>query len=49
MIDNNIEAIIIKTSSFGLDPAKHLGKTIKELYPYFLKLVSILLIYKFEA
>ena len=24
----------------GLDPDKHLGKTIKELYPYFLKLVN---------
>ena len=41
MIDNNLEAIIIKTSSMGLDPSKHLGKTIKDLYPYFLKLVTI--------
>ena len=40
---SNLEAIIVKTSSMGLDPDKHLGKTIKELYPYFLKLVNNLL------
>eukprot|EP01017_Pseudomicrothorax_dubius_P001797 TRINITY_DN0_c6552_g1_i1.p1 TRINITY_DN0_c6552_g1~~TRINITY_DN0_c6552_g1_i1.p1 ORF type:complete len:154 (+),score=54.91 TRINITY_DN0_c6552_g1_i1:2-463(+) len=36
MIDSGLDAIIIKTAVIGLDPTKHLGKSIKELYPHFL-------------
>ncbi|XP_068019023.1 diphthine--ammonia ligase [Melanerpes formicivorus] len=38
MISSNIEAIIIKVAAFGLDPDKHLGKTLDEVEPYLLKL-----------
>jgi len=38
MIDNKMEAIIIKTAVIGLDPYKHLGKTLAELKDH---LVSI--------
>jgi diphthine-ammonia ligase len=42
MIDNKMEAILIKTAVIGLEPEKHLGKTIKEMYPYLIELVSLL-------
>ncbi|XP_054256500.1 diphthine--ammonia ligase isoform X3 [Indicator indicator] len=38
MISSNIQAIIIKVAAFGLDPDKHLGKTLNEMEPYLLKL-----------
>lgn len=37
MIDYGMEAILIKVACYGLNK-KHLGKTISELNPYFLKL-----------
>ncbi|XP_060118097.1 diphthine--ammonia ligase isoform X2 [Heteronotia binoei] len=38
MMSSNIEAIIIKVAAFGLDPDKHLGKTLDEMEPYLLEL-----------
>ncbi|XP_054827756.1 diphthine--ammonia ligase [Eublepharis macularius] len=38
MISSNIEAIIIKVAALGLDPDKHLGKTLDEMEPYLLEL-----------
>ncbi|NXN39920.1 DPH6 ligase, partial [Rhinoptilus africanus] len=38
MISSNIQAIIIKVAAFGLDPDKHLGKTLDEMEPYLLEL-----------
>ncbi|NXX89798.1 DPH6 ligase, partial [Centropus bengalensis] len=38
MISSNIQAIIIKVASFGLDPDKHLGKTLEQMEPYLLEL-----------
>ncbi|XP_015720387.1 diphthine--ammonia ligase isoform X5 [Coturnix japonica] len=37
MISSNIEAIIIKVAAFGLDPDKHLGKTLDQMEPYLLE------------
>uniref|UniRef100_A0A8C2QNA0 Diphthine--ammonia ligase n=1 Tax=Cricetulus griseus TaxID=10029 RepID=A0A8C2QNA0_CRIGR len=37
MIASNIEAIIIKVAALGLDPDKHLGKTLGEMEPYLLE------------
>ncbi len=37
MINYNLHAILIKVACFGLNK-NHLGKTIKELQPYFSKL-----------
>nr|XP_048315728.1 diphthine--ammonia ligase [Myodes glareolus] len=38
MIASNIEAIIIKVAALGLDPHKHLGKTLDEMEPYLFEL-----------
>lgn len=38
MIASNIKAIIIKVAALGLDPDKHLGKTLVEMEPYLLEL-----------
>ncbi|KAM9238999.1 diphthine--ammonia ligase isoform 3-T3 [Leptosomus discolor] len=38
IISSNIQAIIIKVAAFGLDPDKHLGKTLDQMEPYLLKL-----------
>ncbi|XP_060615847.2 diphthine--ammonia ligase isoform X1 [Anolis sagrei] len=38
MISSYIEVIIIKVAAFGLDPDKHLGKTLNEMEPYLLEL-----------
>ncbi|XP_010137521.1 PREDICTED: diphthine--ammonia ligase, partial [Buceros rhinoceros silvestris] len=38
MISSNIQAIIIKVAAFGLDPDKHLGKTLEQMEPYLLEL-----------
>ncbi|XP_076201048.1 diphthine--ammonia ligase isoform X2 [Aptenodytes patagonicus] len=38
MISSNIQAIIIKVAAFGLDPDKHLGKTLDQMAPYLLEL-----------
>ncbi|XP_074853026.1 diphthine--ammonia ligase isoform X2 [Carettochelys insculpta] len=38
MISSNIQAVIIKVAAFGLDPDKHLGKTLDQMEPYLLEL-----------
>ncbi|NXK49569.1 DPH6 ligase, partial [Chauna torquata] len=38
IISSNIQAIIIKVAAFGLDPDKHLGKTLDQMEPYLLEL-----------
>ncbi|XP_042646988.1 diphthine--ammonia ligase isoform X2 [Tyto alba] len=38
MISFNIQAIIIKVAAFGLDPDKHLGKTLDQMQPNLLEL-----------
>ncbi|XP_019504730.1 PREDICTED: diphthine--ammonia ligase-like [Hipposideros armiger] len=38
MISSNIQAIIIKVAALGLDPDKHLGKTLDQMQPYLLEL-----------
>lgn len=38
MIDSGLEAILIKVACMGLVPQKHLGKTIKEMRPFLMKL-----------
>lgn len=38
MIDNNVNAIIIKVAAMGLDPRIHLGLTIKEIYPHMVQM-----------
>ncbi|XP_066490404.1 diphthine--ammonia ligase [Tiliqua scincoides] len=38
MISSDVQAIIIKVAAFGLDPDKHLGKTLEEVEPYLLEL-----------
>lgn len=38
MIDGGIHAIIIKVAAMGLDPQRHLGKTLQEIYPELLRL-----------
>ena len=38
MIDLHIDAIIIKVATMGLEPNKHLGKTISEMFPHLLKI-----------
>ncbi|XP_068254600.1 diphthine--ammonia ligase isoform X4 [Nyctibius grandis] len=38
IISSNIQAIIIKVAAFGLDPDKHLGKTLDQVEPYLLEL-----------
>jgi diphthine-ammonia ligase len=35
MIDKGMKVILIKTAAAGLEPEKHLGKTITELKPHF--------------
>ncbi|NXP17397.1 DPH6 ligase, partial [Scytalopus superciliaris] len=37
MILSNIQAIIIKVAAFGLDPDKHLGKTLDQMQPVLLE------------
>ena len=39
--DVEIEAILIKVSSMGLRPDKHLGMRLNEIYPEMLKLVRL--------
>ncbi|XP_071665464.1 diphthine--ammonia ligase isoform X13 [Patagioenas fasciata] len=38
MISSNIQAIIIKVAALGLDPDKHLGKSLDQMEPYLLEL-----------
>ncbi|NXU59362.1 DPH6 ligase, partial [Turnix velox] len=38
IISSNIQAIIIKVAAFGLDPDKHLGKTLDQMEPYLFEL-----------
>ena len=44
MIDSHIEAVLIKVATMGLEPNKHLGKTISEMYPYLINIVSKILV-----
>ncbi|XP_064920263.1 diphthine--ammonia ligase isoform X7 [Columba livia] len=37
MISSNIQAIIIKVAALGLDPDKHLGKSLDQMEPYLLE------------
>ena len=39
MIDSGMKVIIIKTAAAGLEPEKHLGKTIAELREHFMAIV----------
>eukprot|EP01116_Phalansterium_solitarium_P018598 TRINITY_DN4991_c0_g1_i2.p2 TRINITY_DN4991_c0_g1~~TRINITY_DN4991_c0_g1_i2.p2 ORF type:complete len:215 (-),score=56.56 TRINITY_DN4991_c0_g1_i2:181-825(-) len=41
MVDSHVHAILIKTAAIGLVPAKHLGKSIEQLYPYLCRLSNI--------
>lgn len=38
MIDNDIDAILIKVAALGLVPEKHLGKSLKEIEPHLTKM-----------
>uniref|UniRef100_A0A8C5QX08 Diphthine--ammonia ligase n=1 Tax=Leptobrachium leishanense TaxID=445787 RepID=A0A8C5QX08_9ANUR len=40
MISCGLQAILIKVAAFGLDPDKHLGKTLQEMRPHLHKLSS---------
>src|SRR3546814_6340001 len=40
MIDYGIDAVLCKVAAAGLDPYVHLGKSIRQLQPFFLKLHS---------
>ncbi|KAG5176959.1 hypothetical protein JKP88DRAFT_202739 [Tribonema minus] len=40
MITSNMDAILIKVASLGLDPHKHLGKSVARLQPHFLTLAA---------
>ncbi|XP_063295593.1 diphthine--ammonia ligase [Pelobates fuscus] len=40
MISRGLQAILIKVAAFGLDPVKHLGRTLEEMRPQLLKLSS---------
>ncbi|XP_068107897.1 diphthine--ammonia ligase [Hyperolius riggenbachi] len=40
MINSGLQAILIKVAAFGLDPDKHLGKTLEEMRPYLRQLSS---------
>jgi hypothetical protein len=39
MIDSGMKVVLIKTAAAGLDPNKHLGKTISELKEHFMAIV----------
>uniref|UniRef100_A0A4W3HBB0 Diphthine--ammonia ligase n=1 Tax=Callorhinchus milii TaxID=7868 RepID=A0A4W3HBB0_CALMI len=38
IILSNVQAMIIKVAAFGLDPEKHLGKTLEQLEPYLIQI-----------
>ncbi|EEC20534.1 ATP-binding domain-containing protein, putative [Ixodes scapularis] len=38
MIDSGVNAILIKVAALGLEPKKHLGLTISEIYPHMLEM-----------
>ncbi len=40
MIDSGVHAIMIKTAAMGLEPRKHLGQTISDLYNHLCHIVS---------
>lgn len=40
VIESGLEAVVVKTASWGLIPQKHCGKTLRQLYSVFEKLVS---------
>ena len=41
MLEAGISAVIIKVACLGLKPAKHLGRSLEEVYPHLCDLVSI--------
>ncbi|XP_040189159.1 diphthine--ammonia ligase isoform X3 [Rana temporaria] len=41
MISSGLQAILIKVAAFGLDPEKHLGKTLEEMRPYLKQLSAL--------
>lgn len=41
MIDEGVDAILIKTAALGLYPLKHCGKTLAQLQPHLEKMVGI--------
>lgn len=43
MVECGIDAIIIKVAAIGLEPRKHLGKSISQMITYLEKMVSPLL------
>jgi len=38
MLDSGMEVVLIKVAAMGLDPRKHLGKTLREMQPTLEKL-----------
>lgn len=36
MLDCQVDAIVVKVATLGLDPSKHLGKSIRQLQPHLL-------------
>ncbi len=38
MIESGLDAVLVKVSSLGLDPSKHLGRSIRQLFPVFERL-----------
>jgi len=41
MVDSQVHAILVKVAALGLDPHKHLGKSISQLQPYLHRLNSL--------
>jgi len=41
MLDTNLDAILIKVAAMGLDPKKHLGKTLSQMQAHLHKIVGL--------
>lgn len=41
MLQAGVSAVIIKVACLGLKPAKHLGRSLEEVYPYLCELVCV--------
>lgn len=41
MVSAGIDSILIKVAALGLYPNKHLGKTLAQIYPHMISMVSI--------
>ena len=44
MIDSGINAILVKVAALGLEPQKHLGKTLQQMQPILYKLARFILL-----